>query len=74
MPYNPHFEVAPLEPRKSSYQEKLNCWAVVRLLPNMQQVTVARLRSRSDADGHLRFLQRHLPEGEFVVVFDRGNP
>ncbi|MBW4659287.1 MAG: hypothetical protein KME15_11475 [Drouetiella hepatica Uher 2000/2452] len=52
------------------YRDRLNHWAVIRLLPNMQRVVVGRFRSRSDADGHQRFLQQHVPEGEFIVLFD----
>jgi hypothetical protein len=55
---------------KNSYRERLNHWAVVRLATNMQRTVVARFRNRSDADGHLRFLRRNIPEGEFIVVFD----
>ncbi|NJL40103.1 MAG: hypothetical protein HC840_20345 [Leptolyngbyaceae cyanobacterium RM2_2_4] len=53
-----------------TYRERLTCWAVVRLLPNMQRIVVARFRSRSDADGHLQVLQRMLPMAQFRVVFD----
>lgn len=60
----------PVSHSDSSYRERLKHWAVMRLLPNMKNVVVARFRSRSDADGHLRFLRRNVPEGEFIVVFD----
>ncbi|NJN59659.1 MAG: hypothetical protein HC879_20335 [Leptolyngbyaceae cyanobacterium SL_5_9] len=53
-----------------TYRERLTCWAVVRLLPSMQRIVVARFRSRSDADGHLQVLQRMLPTAQFKVVFD----
>ncbi|HEY9697276.1 MAG TPA: hypothetical protein V6D10_08440 [Trichocoleus sp.] len=53
-----------------TYRERLNHWAIVRLLPNLQNVIVARFRNRSDADGHLRFLQQHIPQAKFVVIFD----
>ena len=53
-----------------TYSERLNHWTIVRLLPNLQNGTVARFRNRSDADGHLRFLQQHLPQAKFVVIFD----
>ncbi len=45
-------------------------WAIVRQLPNMQRITVARLRNRSDAEGHLTALRRLIPQAEFVIVFD----
>jgi hypothetical protein len=50
--------------------ERLNRWAVVRLLPNMQRTVIARFRHRSDADGHLLFLQQHDADGNYVVLFD----
>lgn len=56
------------------YKERLNCWLLVRLLPNMQRVTVAQYRSRSDADGHLEILRRLMPNAEFVVMFNPGLP
>ena len=53
-----------------TYRERLNHWAVVRLLPNFQRVIVDRFRSRSDAEGHAQAMQRLVPDGEFIVVFD----
>ncbi|MBD2021875.1 hypothetical protein H6F43_16970 [Leptolyngbya sp. FACHB-36] len=53
-----------------TYSERLHHWAVVRLLPNMQRVVIARFRDRSDADGHQQFLQRHIPNATFIVLFD----
>ena len=52
------------------YRERLNCWVIVRLLPNMQRVTVAQFRSRSDADGYLEIICRLMPDAEFVVMFN----
>lgn len=56
-----------------TYAERLNHWAVVRLLPNMQRVVVARFKSRSDADGYTQALQQLIPESTFVVIFDPVN-
>ncbi len=53
-----------------AYRDRLKRWAIARFLPNQQPVIVARFRNRSDADGHLKFLQRQIPEGEFLVMFD----
>ncbi|MCC5634729.1 hypothetical protein LC593_02470 [Nostoc sp. CHAB 5844] len=53
-----------------AYKERLNSWIVARLFPDMQRVTVARFRSRSDADGHVQSLRQLLPDANFVVVFD----
>lgn len=53
-----------------SYKQSLYKWSVVRLLPNMQQITVARFSSRSDADGHIGILRQLIPTSKFTVVFD----
>jgi len=64
-----------LETPALSYRDRLNHWAVVRLSPNaqknvVQKNVVARFRSRADADGHLRFLRKSVPDGNFLVSFD----
>jgi hypothetical protein len=53
-----------------AYKERLNCWALARLLPNQQWIIVARFRSRSDAEGHFQFLRQTIPNVPFQVVFD----
>jgi hypothetical protein len=52
------------------YRDCLNRWFIIRLLPNMQRVTVAAFYRRSDAEGHLQILRRLIPNGEFVIVFN----
>ena len=52
------------------YKERLNAWVLVRLLPNLQRVTVGQFRNRSDADGHLEILRRLIPNATFVVMFN----
>ncbi|BAZ53178.1 hypothetical protein NIES4103_58500 [Nostoc sp. NIES-4103] len=52
------------------YRDNLNRWLVVRLLANMQRVTIAHYRKQSDADGYLRAIQQLIPDGKFLVVFD----
>lgn len=56
-----------------TYAERLNHWAVVRLLPGMQRVVVARFHHRSDADGYTQTLKRLMPDATFLVVFDPAN-
>lgn len=55
-----------------TYRDRLSPWVIVRLLPNMQRVVVARFRKRSDAEGHLRRLRQLMPDVEFVIIFDTG--
>ncbi len=45
-------------------------WTIVRLLPNLQKITVGRFRRRSDAEGHLQVLQRLMPLARFAIVFE----
>ena len=52
------------------YKQRLNPWVLVRLLPNMQRMTVGQYRTRSDADGHLDILRRLMPNAKFVVMFN----
>jgi hypothetical protein len=52
------------------YKQRLNPWVLVRLLPNMQRMTVGQYRTRSDADGHLDILRRLMPKAKFVVMFN----
>lgn len=53
-----------------SYKESLKPWAVVRLGKSLQWVTIARYKSRADAEGHLLLLKQRVPEIEFKVIFD----
>ena len=52
------------------YRNRLNRWIIVRLLPNMQRIVVARFYKRCDADGHLQVVRRLVPDGQFEIVFD----
>ena len=56
-----------------TYGDRLKRWAVVRLLANMQRVTVARFVKESDADGFAQALRRLEPQTKFIVVFDAGS-
>jgi hypothetical protein len=51
---------------------KLNThpWCIVRQLPNMQRLVVARGHRRGDADGYIQILRRLLPQAEHAIVFD----
>ncbi len=45
-------------------------WALVRLLPDLRRYTVARPYNRTEAQDHLRVLNRFIPVAEFEVIFD----
>lgn len=57
-------------PTQQTYREKLYPWNVVRHLPNMQRITVARFRQRNDALEHLQVLRRLIPNANLTVIFD----
>ncbi|MDZ8187977.1 MAG: hypothetical protein RMX96_24390 [Nostoc sp. ChiSLP02] len=59
-----------IETEATAYKQRLNSWAIARLLPNMQRVIVARFRNRSDAEGHLLALSQLIPNARFVILFD----
>jgi hypothetical protein len=50
--------------------ERLNHWAVIRLLPNMQRAVLCRFYKASDAEGYAKVLRQLEPKGKFIVVFD----
>ncbi|MEG3896948.1 MULTISPECIES: hypothetical protein [unclassified Microcoleus] len=52
------------------YKDRLNKWLVVRLLPNMQRITVAHFFRHSDADSYLRIVRQLIPNAQFVIVFN----
>jgi hypothetical protein len=52
-----------------TYADRLKYWAIVRLLPTQRWVILARFHRRSDAEGHLRFLRRQMPNVVLAIVF-----
>lgn len=70
MPYKTVHNDSTSGTHTNTYRERLNSWAIARLLPNMQRVIVGRFRSRSDAEGHLVRLRQLIPHASFAVVFD----
>lgn len=52
------------------YRDRLQRWLVVRLLSDMQRVTIATFYYRSDAEGYVQVMRRLIPEGAFVVLFN----
>jgi hypothetical protein len=55
-----------------TYREQITPWIVVRLLPKMQRCTLARFRSRSDAESYAKTLRALNPGFQIVVTFDAG--
>lgn len=53
-----------------SYRDLLHPWCIVRLLPKLQSVTVARFRRRSEAENQLQLLRRMVPTASYIILFD----
>ncbi|NEQ20952.1 MAG: hypothetical protein F6K28_17340 [Microcoleus sp. SIO2G3] len=53
-----------------TYFEKLHPWCVIRPLPNLQRLVVARCRRRSDAESLVRVVGRLVPSVPYTIVFD----
>jgi len=53
-----------------TYADRLSPWCIIRALPNLQRLTVARFRRRGDAEAHLKTLRRMLPSANCEIVFD----
>ncbi|NJL66353.1 MAG: hypothetical protein HC894_05175, partial [Microcoleus sp. SM1_3_4] len=54
----------------SKSKSNIHPWCIVRQLPNMQRLVVARFHRRGDADGYLQILRRLLPTTKHAIVFD----
>ncbi|MBH8575474.1 hypothetical protein I8752_21165 [Nostocaceae cyanobacterium CENA369] len=70
MPQNTDYKASKSENQTIAYKERLNSWAIARILPDAQREIVARFRSRSDADGYMQHLRQMTPSASFMVVFD----
>lgn len=53
-----------------TYFEQLHPWCIVRPLPNLQRLIIARFRRRNDAEAHAKTLQRMIPNVTYIIVFD----
>lgn len=45
-------------------------WVIMAVFPGHKPTAISRTCHRADADAYVRFLQRHIPEGDFYVVFE----
>jgi hypothetical protein len=54
----------------SKPKSNTNPWCIIRHLPNMQRMVVARFHRRHDADAYVQILRRLLPTTNHVIVFD----
>jgi hypothetical protein len=56
-------------PTQLTYRERLQPWCIVRQLPNLQRIVVARFSRRNDAEAYLAALRRLLPTAPHVILF-----
>jgi hypothetical protein len=70
MPQNTDSQESKSENQAITYKNRLNAWAIARLLSDTEKVIVARFRSRSDADGYLQHLNQINPNSTFQIIFD----
>ncbi|MBD2743225.1 hypothetical protein [Coleofasciculus sp. FACHB-1120] len=52
-----------------TYYAKLHPWCIIRSLPNMRSLIIARFR-RSDAEAHLQILKANTPNVPYSIIFD----
>ncbi|NET38801.1 MAG: hypothetical protein F6K19_43610 [Cyanothece sp. SIO1E1] len=53
-----------------TYRDQLHPWCIIRQLPKLQNITVARCCRRHEAAAHLRILHQLIPAASFVIIFD----
>ncbi|QLE58776.1 hypothetical protein [Nostoc sp. TCL26-01] len=70
MPQNTEYKATDSEALPNAYKQRLNSWAIARLLPDANREIIARFRSRSDADGYIQHLRQVIPNASFMIVFD----
>ncbi len=53
-----------------TYERRIKRWVVVRILPNLRHVDVARFYRFSDAEGYAQVLRQLNPQAQYQVMFD----
>ena len=53
-----------------TYYQQLHPWCIIRLMPNMQRLVVARFRRRNDAAAYVQALYRLEPALSYDIIFD----
>lgn len=53
-----------------TYKDQLSPWCLIRPMPNLQRIVVARFRRRNDAEAHLKILHRMIPNVTYIIIFD----
>jgi hypothetical protein len=55
-----------------TYERRIKRWVVVRMLPNLQHVDVARFYKFSDAEGYAQVMRQIDRQARYEVMFDAG--
>jgi len=55
---------------QNQIERSTSVWYVVRHLPNLQSIVVAKFSSRTKAEAHLRFLKQTRPTASYTIAFD----
>lgn len=53
-----------------TYHQQLHPWCIIRLLPQLQRLVIARFRRRTAAEAHLQVLRRLEPTAHYEIIFD----
>ena len=53
-----------------TYFNLLHPWCIIRQLPNLRRLVVARFRRRIDAESHLQIISRLIPNVTYEIIFD----
>jgi len=53
-----------------TYFNLLHPWCIIRQLPNLQRLVVARFRRRIDAESHLQIISKLIPNVTYEIIFD----
>lgn len=53
-----------------SYLNQLYPWCIIKPLPNLQRLIVARFRRRNEAEAHLQVIRRLMPDISYTIIFD----
>ncbi len=53
-----------------TYLNQLYPWCIIKPLPNLQRLIVARFRRRNEAEAHLQVIRRLMPEITYTIIFD----
>ncbi|BAU13243.1 hypothetical protein LEP3755_37820 [Leptolyngbya sp. NIES-3755] len=69
IPAHPDRDAVPASAAQN-YRIRLHPWCIIRLLPKMQRIVLARFRTRTQAEEYLRIVSNLMPTATHEIVFD----